>query len=95
MEEIATNLARVKERIAQAAGKSGRSPDDIELVAGLTKNIGARRRYRPRLTPVRFFLAKAGMQEARAPKFRSAVAVALALYGASAEEQDPARTSAF
>ena len=33
MEEIATNLARVQERIAQAAGKSGRSPDDIELVA--------------------------------------------------------------
>jgi pyridoxal phosphate enzyme (YggS family) len=33
MEEIATNLARVQERIAEAAGKSGRSPDDIELVA--------------------------------------------------------------
>lgn len=33
MEEIATNLARVQERIAEAAEKSGRSPDDIELVA--------------------------------------------------------------
>ena len=33
MDEIATNLARVQEQIAEAAGKSGRSPDDIELVA--------------------------------------------------------------
>jgi pyridoxal phosphate enzyme (YggS family) len=33
MEEIATNLARVQERIAAAAEKSGRSPEDIELVA--------------------------------------------------------------
>jgi len=33
MEEIVTNLARVQERIAEAAEKSGRSPDDIELVA--------------------------------------------------------------
>jgi PLP dependent protein len=33
MEEIAANLTRVEERIAEAAQKCGRSPDDIELVA--------------------------------------------------------------
>ena len=33
MEEIATNLERVRERIAAAAQKSGRSPEEIELVA--------------------------------------------------------------
>jgi PLP dependent protein len=33
MEDIATNLARVQEQIAQAAQKSGRLPNDIELVA--------------------------------------------------------------
>ncbi len=33
MDDIAANLARVQERIAEAAQKSGRAPDDIELVA--------------------------------------------------------------
>jgi pyridoxal phosphate enzyme (YggS family) len=33
MEEIAANLTRVEERIAEAAQKCGRSPDDIELIA--------------------------------------------------------------
>lgn len=33
MEELAANLTRVEERIAEAAQKCGRSPDDIELVA--------------------------------------------------------------
>ncbi len=33
MEEIAANLERVRERIAVAAKKSGRSPEEIELVA--------------------------------------------------------------
>jgi PLP dependent protein len=33
MEEIAANLTRAEERIAEAAQKCGRSPDDIELVA--------------------------------------------------------------
>ena len=33
MEEIAENLARVQARMAAAAQKSGRSPDEIELVA--------------------------------------------------------------
>lgn len=33
MEEIAANLAQVQAQIAGAARKSGRSPDDIELVA--------------------------------------------------------------
>ena len=33
MEAIGENLARVREQIAAAAARSGRSPDDIELVA--------------------------------------------------------------
>lgn len=33
MEEIAHSLARVQERIAEAAKKNGRAPEDIELVA--------------------------------------------------------------
>lgn len=33
MDDIASRLARVQERIAEAADKSGRSPNDIELVA--------------------------------------------------------------
>ncbi|MEO5718266.1 MAG: YggS family pyridoxal phosphate-dependent enzyme [Chthoniobacterales bacterium] len=33
MEEIAANLARVQERIRAAAQKSGRAPDEVELVA--------------------------------------------------------------
>jgi hypothetical protein len=33
MEKIAANLGRVREQIAQAALRSGRSPNDIELVA--------------------------------------------------------------
>src|SRR5436305_7111374 len=33
MASIAENLERVRERIAQAASKSGRSTDDVELVA--------------------------------------------------------------
>lgn len=33
MEQIAENLERVRSKIADAARKSGRSPDDIELVA--------------------------------------------------------------
>jgi pyridoxal phosphate enzyme (YggS family) len=40
MEEIATNLERVQERIADAAKKSGRSPNDIELVAVSKKHAG-------------------------------------------------------
>ncbi|HEY3602253.1 MAG TPA: YggS family pyridoxal phosphate-dependent enzyme, partial [Chthoniobacterales bacterium] len=33
MEQIAVNLERVREQIAQAARKSGRLPNEIELVA--------------------------------------------------------------
>lgn len=37
--EIRDNLARVRERIAQAAVKAGRSPDEIKLIC-VTKNFG-------------------------------------------------------
>jgi pyridoxal phosphate enzyme (YggS family) len=39
-EQIAENLARVRERIAAAAARSGRSADDVKLV-GVTKYVSA------------------------------------------------------
>jgi hypothetical protein len=40
--DIAANVARVRERIARAAERSGRSPDDVTLVA-VAKQVGAQR----------------------------------------------------
>ena len=42
MAEIAENLNRVREQIAQSAAKAGRATDDIELVA-ITKTHDAER----------------------------------------------------
>lgn len=46
--EIRDNLARVRERIAQAAVKAGRSPDEIKLIC-VTKNFGTRPIWRQQL----------------------------------------------
>ena len=64
MEEIATNLARVQERIAQAAGKSGRSPDDIELVA-VTKTHPAEK-VQAAVDAGQILFGESRVQEARA-----------------------------
>lgn len=40
MSQIADNLARVRERIASAAERAGRQPDEIRLI-GVTKYVGA------------------------------------------------------
>lgn len=42
MTEIAENAARIREKIADAALRSGRSPDDVEIV-GVTKTVDADR----------------------------------------------------
>lgn len=64
MEEIATNLARVQERIAEAAGKSGRSPDDIELVA-VTKTHPAEK-VQTAVDAGQILFGESRVQEARA-----------------------------
>ncbi len=42
MADIRANIARLRGRIAEAAGRTGRSPDDVLLVA-VTKTVGADR----------------------------------------------------
>lgn len=64
MEEIATNLGRVQERIAQAAEKSGRSPDDIELVA-VTKTHPAEK-IQAAVDAGQILFGESRVQEARA-----------------------------
>ena len=93
MEEIATNLARVQERIAQAAAKSGRSPDDIELVA-VTKTHPAEK-IQAAVDAGQILFGESRVQEARAKIPLLPVTVALAFHRAPAEEQNPARTPAF
>ncbi len=41
-EDIAANIRRIRERIAQAAARAGRSPDDIKLMA-VTKTVSPER----------------------------------------------------
>lgn len=64
MDEIATNLAQVKERIAQAAGRSGRSPNDIELVA-VTKTHPAEK-VQAAVDAGQILFGESRVQEARA-----------------------------
>ena len=64
MEEIATNLARVQEQIAAAAQKSGRLPDDIELVAVSKKH--AAEKVQAAVEAGQTLFGESRVQEARA-----------------------------
>ena len=64
MEEIATNLARVQEQIATAAQKSGRLPDDIELVAVSKKH--AAEKVQAAVEAGQTLFGESRVQEARA-----------------------------
>src|SRR4029077_17245570 len=64
MTSIAENLVRVRERIAQAAAKSGRSTDDVELVA-ITKTHPAEK-VRQAIEAGQTLFGESRVQEARA-----------------------------
>jgi pyridoxal phosphate enzyme (YggS family) len=64
MSSIAENLERVREQIASAAAKSGRSPDDIELVA-ITKTHPAEK-VRNAIEAGQILFGESRVQEARA-----------------------------
>jgi pyridoxal phosphate enzyme (YggS family) len=63
MRTVAENLLHVRDRIARAAGKSGRSPDDIELVA-VSKTHGASR-MREAVEAGQTLFGESRVQEAR------------------------------
>src|SRR5215510_16432380 len=64
MVSIAENLERVREQIARATAKSGRSPDDIELVA-ITKTHPAEK-VREAIQAGQTLFGESRVQEARA-----------------------------
>ena len=64
MSSIAENLGRVREQIASAAAKSGRSADDVELVA-ITKTHSADK-VREAIEAGQTLLGESRVQEARA-----------------------------
>jgi pyridoxal phosphate enzyme (YggS family) len=64
MVSIAENLERVREQIARAAAKSGRSPDDVELVA-ITKTHSAEK-VRKAIEAGQTLFGENRVQEARA-----------------------------
>src|SRR5499427_5540115 len=64
MSSIAENLERVREKIASAAANSGRSADDIELVA-ITKTHPAEK-VREAIEAGQTLLGESRVQEARA-----------------------------
>ncbi|MGH8092570.1 MAG: YggS family pyridoxal phosphate-dependent enzyme [Chthoniobacterales bacterium] len=64
MEEIAANLARVQAQIAEAARKSGRSPNEIELVA-VSKTHPAEK-VRAAVEAGQLLFGESRVQEARA-----------------------------
>src|SRR5438132_7232931 len=64
MAEVADNLARVREQIASAAAKSGRSVDDVELVA-ITKTHPAEK-VREAIEAGQTLFGESRVQEARA-----------------------------
>ena len=73
MTSIAENLERVREEIAQAAAKSGRTADDVELVA-ITKTHAAEK-VREAIQAGQSLFGESRVQEARAkiPELPSAV----------------------
>jgi hypothetical protein len=73
MSSIAENLERVREQIARAAAKSGRSADDIELVA-ITKTHAAEK-VREAIEGGQTLFGESRVQEARAkiPELPSAI----------------------
>ena len=73
MEQIAGNLERVRSQIADAAKKSGRSPDDIELVA-ISKTHDAEK-VRTAYEAGQTLFGESKVQEARAkiPELPSAI----------------------
>src|SRR5215831_7873503 len=73
MVSIAENLERVREQIARATAKSGRSPDDIELVA-ITKTHPAEK-VREAIEAGQTLFGESRVQEARAkiPELPSSV----------------------
>src|SRR5438270_11415092 len=64
MAEVADNLARVRKQIARAAAKSGRSPDEVELVA-ITKTHPAEK-VREAIEAGQTLFGESRVQEARA-----------------------------
>ena len=64
MDEIASRLARVQERIAEAARNSGRSPNDIELVA--VSKTHAAEKVQSAAEAGHFLFGESRVQEARA-----------------------------
>jgi PLP dependent protein len=64
MEEIAANLARIATRIAEAAQKCGRSPDEIELVA--VSKTHAAEKVQAAVEAGQLLFGESRVQEARA-----------------------------
>ncbi len=63
MEEIAARLAQVQKRISEAAGRAGRSPNDIELVA--VSKTHAAEKVQDAVDAGHFLFGESRVQEAR------------------------------
>ena len=88
MSSIAENLERVREQIASAAANSGRSADDVELVA-ITKTHPAEK-VREAVEAGQTLFGESRVQEARAKIPELSSNLALAFCRTSPEKQNAA-----